>query len=315
MSMKPKQIKVFAPASIGNIGAGFDVLGAAIMQPGDIVVARRVPESGLHFQLHHSSTPVPASSSNVAAHVAQLIIDECRPSFGIALTLHKKMPVGSGLGSSGASCAAAALAVNALLTKPLSKYDLLSFAVEGERIASGTAHADNVAPSLLGGICLIRHYHPLEVIKLPIKNNLFWVVAHPHMIIETRGARGILPKSILLSTASSQLGNIGGLIIGLMTGNKELAGRSIEDHLAEPARAPLIPGFYDVKQAALQSGALGFSISGSGPSVFAVTPSLLIAKQVAHNIKTTFARSAKLKCDIYISRINQQGAKIIGRKS
>lgn len=310
MTMRPKQVKVFAPASIGNIGAGFDVLGAAIDAPGDIVIAKRVPTPGLTFALHKSSTSVPTTKNNVAAHVAQLLLDEMQPPFGIALTLWKKMPVGSGLGSSGASCAAAAVAVNALLMKPLPKDDLLRFAVEGEAIASGSPHADNVAPSLLGGICLIRSYHPLDVIKLPIINNLFWVVVHPHMIIETRAARGVLPTSLPLAVTTEQMGNLGGLIIGLMTGNKKLAGKSIHDNIAEPARRKLIPGFDDVKDAALNAGALGFSISGSGPSVFAVAANLAAANSVARIIKKTFLQTAGLTCDVYISKINQQGAKV-----
>lgn len=310
MSMRPKQVKVFAPASIGNIGAGFDVLGAAIAAPGDIVIAKRTTTPGLTFTLHKSSTSVPDSKNNVAAHVAQLLLDEMQPPFGIALTLQKKMPVGSGLGSSGASCAAAAVAVNALLLKPLAKEDLLRFAVEGEAIASGAPHADNVAPSLLGGICLIRSYHPMDVIKLPIINNLFWIVVHPHMIIETRAARGVLPTSLPLSVTTEQMGNLGGLIIGLTTGNATLTGKSMHDNIAEPARRKLIPGFDAVKEAALNAGALGFSISGSGPSVFAIATNLTIAKNIARVIKKTFLQTSGLTCDVYISKINQHGAKV-----
>lgn len=315
MSMKPKEVKVFAPASIGNIGAGFDVLGAAIMKPGDIVTARRIIKPGLQFSMRRTPSSLPDDHHNVAAHVAELLLDECKPPFGISLTLHKKMPVGSGLGSSGASSAAAVMAVNALLPNPLPKADLLRFAIEGERLASGAPHADNVAPSLLGGICLIHSYHPLEVIRLPVKNNLFWVVAHPHVIIETRGARHILPRKVLLKTASQQLGHLGGLIVGLMTGNKVLVGSSIQDELAEPARANLIPAFPEARQAAMKAGALGFSISGSGPSVFAVASSLETANQVARALKWAFAQHAEVGCDIYVSKLNMQGATILGKRS
>lgn len=309
---QPKQVKVYAPASIGNIGAGFDVLGAAIMEPGDIVIAKRVKRYGLKFSLHHSSESVPKTPANVASHVASLLIEMAQPQFGIDLILYKNMPVGSGLGSSAASAAAAAVAVNALLPKPLKKMELLPFVVEGERLASGSAHADNAAPSLLGGICLIRSYNPLEAIKLPIENNLYWIVVHPHTVIETKSARKVLPTSIPLNALSSQLGNIGGLITGLITGDTILAGKSMRDCIAEPARSLLIPAFQEVNHAAMQAGALGFSISGSGPSVFAVSNSLSSARRIAECMKAAFANSANLDCDVFISRINQQGAKIIG---
>ena len=310
--MKPKIVKVYAPATIANVGAGFDVLGIAIDAPGDIVIAKRIPEPELIFSLRQRTPNVPAHSKNVAAHVAQLLLDEARPPFGVALTLFKKMPVGSGLGSSGASCAAAVFAVNALLPKPLSKMDLLPFAVEGERLASGAPHADNVAPSLLGGVCLIQSYQPLSVIKLPVKNVFYWIVAHPHCIVETKKARHILPTSLPLSVTTSQLGCLGGLITGLITGDKPLTGRSIQDFIAEPARAKLIPGFAAAKQAAFAAGALGYSISGSGPSVFALAASLKEAKQIARAIQTAFKQQAKLKCDIYISKINQNGTTLTG---
>ena len=167
--MKDKQVRVFAPATIANVAAGFDVLGVALEQPGDIVVASRRPEKGLTFLLESTSVGVPSDSTNVAAHVARLMLEELDPPFGVSLILKKNMPLGSGLGSSGASCAAAALAINSLLLKPLTRMDLIRFAVEGERLASGSPHADNVAPALLGGVCLIRSYKPLDIIQLPNK--------------------------------------------------------------------------------------------------------------------------------------------------
>ncbi len=313
--MKNKQVKVYAPATIANVGAGFDVLGVAIDAPGDIVTAKRTLEPGLIFRLHQGSTDVPGDLNNIAAHVAQLLLNECHPNFGAMVTLHKKMPIGSGLGSSGASCAAAAVAVNALLTRPLAKQDLLAFAVEGERLASGSPHADNVAPSLLGGACLIRDYHPLDVVKLPITNIFYWVVAHPHMIVETRAAREILPTSLPLSLVTTQMGYLGGLVTGLIIGDGLLVGSSLKDNIAEPKRAPLIPGYDQVKIAALHAGAIGFSISGSGPSVFAITTSLATARKVAQAIKRTFQQEAGLTSTLYVSKINQQGTKIIGSSS
>jgi homoserine kinase len=313
--MITKSVKVFAPATIANVGPGFDVLGIAIEQLGDIVTAERCPEKGLFFSLHESSTIVPANKLNVAAHVANLLLEEHQPPFGIKMTLHKKMPIGSGLGSSGASCAAAAAAVNALLLKPLPTIELVRFAMAGEKLASNAAHADNVAPSLLGGACLIQSYDPLHIIQLPIKNNFFWVVAHPHLIIETKKARDLLPAFIPLATTIKQSGNLAGLIVGLMQGNADFIQKSLIDYIAEPLRSALIPNFYAVKEAALAAGALGFSISGSGPSVFAVTTSLPIAEEVAKNIKHAFLSTENIICDIYISRINEQGTQIMEQSS
>ena len=311
MKSPSKTVKVYAPASIGNVCAGFDVLGVAIDAPGDIVIAKRTQAPGLTFTVKQTTSIVPTNNQNIAAHVAQLILDECHPSFGIDLTLYKNMPIGSGLGSSGASSAAAAVAANALLTKPLPKQALLAFTVEGERLASGTAHADNVAPSLLGGLCLIQHYQPLNVIKVPIKNIFYWVVVHPHIIIETKMARGLLPTSLPTATTTEQFGYLGGLIVGLMKGDAKLVSQSLHDTIAEPTRSTLIPEFNTIKAAAIHAGALGFSISGSGPSVFALTDSLKTAQQVALTIKQTFLHAAKINSDTYISKINQRGTHIL----
>jgi homoserine kinase len=308
--MKSRFVKVFAPATIANLGPGFDVLGIAIQQPGDIVTAETTSLPGLKFSIHGIST-TPENQENVAAHVANLMLTELKPAFGVSLVLQKLMPIGSGLGSSGASAAAAAFAINALLTKPLSRMDLIPFAMEGERLASGSAHADNVAPALLGGVCLIRSYEPLDIIKIPVKNPLLWIAAHPHVVVHTQTARDILPKQVALSTLVKQSGNLSGLILGLVTGDDNLVGRSLHDVIIEPARAVLIPGFEKVKQAALAVGALAFSISGSGPSVFAIATSPIAAEKIAAEIKKSFFVDAHLECDIYISPVNSEGATIL----
>lgn len=314
--MKAKAVKVFAPATIANLGAGFDILGIAIQQPGDIVYAERTLNPGLHFELRSSNSSLANNlKDNVAAHVANLLYEQHQPNFGVYLILDKRMPIGSGLGSSAASSVAAAVAVNALLNKPLKRAELLPFTMEGERKATGTAHADNVAPSLLGGACLIRSYDPLDVIQLPINNKITWVVVHPHVVVRTKEARGILPSSIPLQTAITQWGNVSGLTAGLLRGDAKLVGKCVSDVVAEPLRSKLIPGFDEVKQAAFVAGALGFSISGSGPSVFAVTPNLKVAKQVATAISRTFAKIANVKSNSYISRINLDGATVEIQKS
>ncbi|MEK6756487.1 MAG: homoserine kinase [Bacteroidota bacterium] len=313
--MTPRKVKAFAPATIANLGSGFDVLGIAIDSPGDYVVAQRQQEMGLSFCVHTKQADVPENAAdNVAAHVATLMLNDLKPFFGVKMTLYKQMPIGSGLGSSAASSVASVVAVNALLTKPLKKRDLLHFAVEGERKASGSPHADNVAPSLLGGACLVRSYEPLDVIVIPVRNSIIWVVVHPHVVVRTEEARSILPKAIALGTAIRQWGNISGLTVGLASGNPELVGKCVEDEVAEPVRANLIPGFADVKRAALDAGAYGCSISGSGPSIFAVASSPRSAKQIGEAMRKTFARVARVECEVYVSRINMEGARIVWMK-
>ncbi|MDH3253197.1 MAG: homoserine kinase, partial [Ignavibacteria bacterium] len=296
-------------ASISNHGSGFDVLGLAIEKPGDVVVAARRPEPGLGFSVRAADDEVPVEiSRNVAAHVAQLMLDEYRPSFGVSMVLHKRMPVGSGLGSSAASSVAAVVAVNSLLSGRMQKAELLRFAIEGERMVTGAAHADNVAPSLLGGACLVRSYDPLDVISLPVRNTVHWVVIHPQMVVRTADARRVLPLQVSLTDATRQWGNVSGLTVGLARGDAALIGKCVEDVIVEPARAHLIPGFHDIKKAALEAGATGCSISGSGPSVFAVAASHAIARRVVTAMRTACERSSGVQCDSFISRINMKGA-------
>jgi homoserine kinase len=307
-----KKVKVFAPATIANLGSGYDVLGIAIEKPGDIIVAKKTKAHGLFFSVktEHSNVPGDAKN-NLAAYVATLMMEEFAPAFGIEMMLYKRMPVGSGLGSSAASSVASVVAVNALLPKPLKKIDLLRFAIDGERKATGAPHADNAAPSLLGGVCLIRSYTPLDILQLPIKNSAVWIVVHPHIIVETKLAREILPKEIPLHSAIRQWGNVGGITYGLIRGDAALIGKCTEDIIIEPVRKKLIPAFDNVKNAALQNGASGCSLSGSGPSLFAVTDSVAKAKKIATAMKKTFLSLANIQSESYISCINCEGAKII----
>jgi homoserine kinase len=309
---RPDRVAIFAPASISNIGPGFDVLGLAIETPGDIVVASRRPEPGLGFTMGPENTGIPADPlQNVAAHVAMIMLDEFRPPFGISMVLHKRMPVGSGLGSSAASSVASVMAVNQLLPKRLAKPGLLRFAMEGERMVTGTAHADNVAPSLLGGVCLVRSYDPLDVISLSVKNTVRWVVLHPHLVVRTEDSRRVLPAQISLRQATRQWGNVSGLTSGLARGDAALIGKCVEDVIAEPARAHLIPGFYEIKKAALEAGATGCSISGSGPSIFAVASSDARAKKIGAAMTAACERAAGVNSDITISRVNMKGATLV----
>jgi homoserine kinase len=314
--LKRKTVKVFAPATIGNVGSGFDVIGIALHEPGDIVVASRTKPEGVHFALRKTTRAVSLpteATKNVAGYVAQLMMDEFKPGFGVKLTLHKGMPVGSGLGSSAASSVASVVAVNMLLSKPLKRRDLLRFALEGERLATGFPHADNVAPCLLGGAQLIRRYHPLDVVSLSVRNTIVWVVVHPHLIVHTREARAVLPKNISLSSAIHQWGNVAGLVTGLARGDASLVGKCVEDVIVEPRRAHLIAGFHEAQRAAFTAGALGCTISGSGPSMFAVASSMRAAKNIARAMKHSFACSANARCDVFLSTINMTGAEAFYR--
>lgn len=305
-----KRIKVFAPATIANLGPGFDVLGVAINEPGDIIIAEKIPEKDVLLTLH-GNLDLPPDGENVVSHVARMMIAELNLDFGVKLDLHKHMPVGSGLGSSGASSAASAYAVSQFLVKPLPKKELIQFAMAGERLASGAAHADNVAPSLLGGICLVRSYDPLDIIQLEHKNIFYWVVVYPHIVIHTKTARELLPTHVNLDVMVRQSGNIAGLIYGLMQGDEHIIARSMADYVAEPVRSPLITGYHQARQKAFDEGAIGFSISGSGPSVFAITTTKDLADKVAKGIVTAFKDSGNIDCDVYISRVNEQGACLV----
>jgi homoserine kinase len=230
---------------------------------------------------------------------------------GIEIDLVKKMPLGSGLGSSAASTVAGVFAINELLGKKLPLIELLPFAMEGERIACGSAHADNVAPCLLGGFVLVRSYDPLDVVKLPVPKNLYATIIHPHVEVQTKDARSILRKQIELTDAIIQWGNVGGLVAGLLMNDTALIGRSLQDRVAEPARSVLIPGFDAVKSAALNAGALGCSISGSGPSVFALSTGFEQANTIAAAMVAEF-KNIGIDSDIFVSTINQNGPVVIG---
>lgn len=310
--MLDEAIAAFAPATVANVGAGFDILGFALHQPGDRVVARFNQVGTVRIvALTGDGGRLPRDAALNTAGIAVIkLLEHLGTSQGIDLEVHKQMPLGSGLGSSAASAVAAVVAVNALLGSPLKKLELLPFAMEGERIACGAAHADNAAPSLLGGFVLIRSYAPLDVVKLHTPERLYAVVVHPHIEVKTQDARDILKKTLSLKDAIVQWGNIAGLVAGLMKSDYDLISRSLNDVIIEPVRAILIPGFADVKAAALQAGALGCSISGSGPSVFALVTDADTAERVAAAMQAAFAVH-QIASDRYISKINQEGAHLV----
>ena len=306
------QIKVFAPASVANVAVGYDILGFAIHGPGDEVVVRYSDSPGLHITAitgtGEKKLPLEAKKNTAGYAALQLLKSLGKEDLGIEMEIHKKMPFGSGLGSSAASAAAGVFAVNELLGQPLNKQELLRFAVEGEQIADGAFHADNVGPSLLGGILFIRDNESLDVQQLPVPDNLYAAVVYPDVEILTKHSRNILSKDNTLKQTITQTGNLGGFIIGLYQDDLSLVSRSLKDVIIEPQRAKLIPHFYDVKATALQSGALGFSISGAGPSVFALCEGKSTAQKVGSAMQAIFLKQ-QIKANLFVSTINTDGAK------
>jgi homoserine kinase len=309
--MRSKSVVVHAPATIANVGPGFDILGIALDDPGDTLRAERVNEPGLHFEVETAAAGLPTDpGKNVAAHVAGLLLEDRQPAFGVRLILKKEMPIGSGLGSSAASSVGAAVAVNALLTKPLKRPDLLRFAVEGERLAAGYPHADNAAAALLGGAVLVRDNESMDIVSLPLKNVFWWTVVLPETTVNTRETRRRLPRQIPLEIAVRQSGNVAALVTALARGDGALLARSFEDHISEPARFPRIPGYLQVKRAALGAGARGASIAGSGPSVFAVSDTQAAARRVGKAMQAAFRISGRLASRVYVSKVNLKGTTV-----
>lgn len=307
-----KSIKVFAPATVANVTCGYDILGFAVHEPGDEVLIKLTDSPGINIkEIHGDGGLLPKDAKKNTVSVAiKAFIDHLDIQPGVDIYLHKKMPLGSGLGSSAASAVAGVFALNVLLDNPLKVSDLLPFAMQGEAMACGEAHADNVAPALLGGFVLIRSYSPLDVVKIDAPKDLYATIIHPQIEIATKDARSILKKSILLKDAVRQWGNVAGLITGLIKEDYSLIGRSMEDVIIEPVRSMLIPGFDQVKAAALQAGALGCGISGSGPSIFSLSRSRDIAIQVGEAMDECF-QALNISSDRFISQVNQQGPLII----
>jgi homoserine kinase len=308
--MTKNEVRIFCPATIANISCGFDVLGLALTAVGDEMVIRKVDTPGLKItRITGQDLPLEVSE-NVAGVAGLALLKALNPSVGFEIEIHKKIKAGSGIGSSAASAAGAVWGLNSLLGNPLSNYELVQLAMEGERLASGVAHADNVAPAIYGGFTLVRSYDPLDIIKINTPKELVASVIHPQIEIKTSDSRKILKTNISLADGIKQWGNVGGLIAGLYTEDYDLIGRSLEDHIVEPIRSILIPGFDDVKKAALETGALGCGISGSGPSIFALSRGIDTAEKVTEAMGSVF-KNIELDYDLHVSRINKTGIRII----
>ena len=306
-------IQVFAPATVANVGCGFDVLGFAIRSPGDRLILKK---NNLNRIVIQEITGDGGKLSynpelNTASVSIQALLHHVESNQGFDLWLHKQMPMGSGLGSSSASAVAGVFGANLLLGDSVhgDLTALIPFAMEGERIACGTAHADNVSPALLGGFTVVVSSNPLLVRKIPFPPHLKAVVVHPDMVLRTEDARSVLPQTISLPTAVGQWGRVAGLVTALFTNDYALISAALHDLVAEPARAALIPGFSLVKEKATQMGALGCSISGSGPSVFALCGPGCDAESVGNAMMEAF-RSVGLGSQMWISDIQEQGVRV-----
>lgn len=308
-----RSVNVFAPATVANVVCGYDVLGFAVNEPGDEVIMRFRDKPGViitKISGDEGRLPYDPAKNTVSVSVQHYLDHIGRTDIGVEIELYKKMPIGSGLGSSSASTVAGLYAINTLMDSPLSKMELVPFAMKGEELACGYGHADNVAPALLGGFVLIRSYEPLDIIKLPYPEELYCSIVFPQVDVPTRDARQIIRSKILLKDAVVQWGNVAGLVSGLYTKDIDLIARSMKDVIVEPVRSILIPDFYRLREIAMENGALSFGISGSGPSVFAFTRNDDEARIINEKLQKHF-EWLDTESIAYRSPINAQGPIIL----
>lgn len=307
-------IRVFAPATVSNVACGFDSIGFAINNPGDEIEMWKTERKGVEIiEIKDDNGKLPLDPEKNTAGVSALsFLKKANVNNGIKLKIHKKMPFCCGLGSSAASAVGAVFAANCLFGNILDKNELLNCAIDGEKIASGDVHADNVAPSLFGGFILIRSNDPFDIIDIPYPKELCVAVVTPNIEISTEMARKILKKNVPLKKAIAQWANVGALIAGLMKNDTHLISRSLVDHIIEPQRKHLIPGFDEVKEIAVKEGALGCSISGSGPSIFALSDNFDKCETIGSKMVKCFSKIG-IESKLYCSNVNSQGPKILNR--
>ena len=309
----------FAPATVANVAVGFDMLGFAIESVGDVVTVSITDNGSVRINEILDETGSPASldvpldaERNAATAGLVKLRDDLRLDFGFQVGLRKGIAPGSGMGGSAASAVGGLIAANSLLETPLPREELMKYALLGEQAASGAGHPDNIAPCLLGGMTLVLSSEPFRYVLLPVPEEILTVIIHPQLRLDTRRARAILKADVSLADHVRQSASLAGFISGCFTHDVEMIRQSLDDFLIEPQRAPLIPGFAEVKAAALQQGALGASISGSGPSVFALVTSEQTATRVRDAMESAFRAQGLTALDSWISPVNRQGARIIG---
>jgi len=306
-------IAVFAPGSVSNVGCGFDVLGFALDEPGDVVIAAPQDTSGVSITAIHGDDgrlSLDPQKNTASAAVLELLrrLETLR---GISLTIHKGLPLASGIGSSGASAVAAVVAANEVLGRPAPMEMLLECAMAGEKAGCGASHPDNVTPSLYGGFILARSAQPPDIVRLPVPDGLACAVLHPHIEVQTGTARKLIGDQVALKDATRQWANVGALVAALYTSDLALLSRSLVDHIAEPKRAALVPGLAEIKAAARIAGALGCSLSGSGPSIFALAATLEIAQAAGEAMQRAFDATSDVGSDLWVCPIGRQGARVV----
>lgn len=304
------ELKIFSPATVANVSCGFDVLGFCLDNIGDEMIIRKTAKKVVKITKIEGADLPFEETKNVAGVAALAILDAANAEFGVEIEIYKKIKPGSGIGSSSASASGVVFAINELLGKPFNKQQLTLFGMKGEAVASGSEHADNVAPGIFGGFTLVKSVDPLKIIALPTPMEICATIIHPKIEIKTSESRAILPKQVDLSSAVKQWANVGSLVSGLYTSNYELIADSLTDYIIEPYRSQLIPHYNDVIKAMQNAGALGCGISGSGPSIFSLSKGKETAEKVAQAINKTYTNTG-IEFDIYVSKINTEGVKII----
>lgn len=303
-----KSIKVKCPGTVANLVCGFDILGLALSEPSDIMQLRLLDEPKVVIANKDRYNLPTEPEKNVAGVVLLSVMEKMGNTFGFDVEIEKHIKPGSGIGSSAASAAGAAVAANHLLGNIFSNDEVVQFAMNGEKLASGVKHADNIAPCILGGVTLIRSIHPLDIVAIP-SPDLYVTVVHPQIEVRTSDARQILRKQVLLKDAIKQWGNIAGLVTGFLKNDHDLIGRSLEDVIIEPVRSILIPGFDEVKRKCKEAGALGGGISGSGPSIFMLSKDEVTAKATEQVMKEVYERIG-IEYYTYVTTINKKGVEV-----
>ena len=308
--MNKSEIKLFSPATVANVACGFDVLGLCLDTIGDEMVVRKVDKKGVRITKIEGFKLPFETELNVAGVSALAMYQELQPDCGFEIEIKKNIKPGSGIGSSAASAVGSVYGINALLGSPLNKTRLTQFAIKGEALASGSEHADNIAPALFGGFTLVKSVNPLEILQIPSPDNLYVTIIHPQIEIKTAISRAILPKNVPLEDAINQWANVGSFIHSLHTSDYPLMQRSLHDVIIEPHRSKLIPHYNEIKQQTLNAGALGTNISGSGPSIFSLCKGIENANKVRDVMRNIYSNTG-IEFDVHVSKINTQGVKIL----
>src|SRR6188508_224469 len=308
-----RSVTVHSPGTVANLVCGFDILGLALNAPYDVMKVKLLDEPKVIIHNKDNFNLPTEPEKNVAGVVLLSVIERMENKIGFEIEIEKHIKPGSGIGSSAASAAGSAVAANHLLGNIFSNDELVQFAMNGEKLASGVKHADNIAPCILGGVSLVRCIYPLDIISIP-SPELFVTVVHPQIEVRTSDARQILRQQVLLKDAIRQWGNIAGLVTGFLKNDLELIGRSLEDVIIEPVRSILIPGFDEVKKKSKEAGALGGGISGSGPSIFMLSQEEKTARKVEKIMRNVF-ENIGVDFKTYVTSINYEGVRVVSREA